>query len=286
MGREGDRISIAQESAATPATAATPLAIDFTRLVAERPAVIHDGSCDEPGAQVATLTPVSRSEGEAVGQGQAIEAERSYSIVPFPIDALINGRNSVSVSLSSDEPDLTIACGEIGGVPSDGGSIVVKLSQRNGSGFDGIAFLAPGDAGTSGVSVFLAGEQTVSETRELVAAATPAALDVELEAAPSPTPTAEPIQVVDIALLEWVIDLPREIRAGQANIVVTNEGAEPHSLVIEGPGGVFELPRAIEPGQATVLHATLPAGDYVLYCPLEDGEHRENGMEATLVVAP
>ena len=71
MGREGDRISIAQESAATPATAATPLAIDFTRLVAERAAVIHDGSCDEPGETVATLTPVSRSEGEAVGQGQA-----------------------------------------------------------------------------------------------------------------------------------------------------------------------------------------------------------------------
>jgi hypothetical protein len=279
--------SLAQEDAATPAAMATPLATDFTQFVAERPAVVHDGSCAEPGEAVAPLTPVSRSEGEAVGQGAAIEAERSYTIVPYAIDILIGGQNSVSVYLSNDQPEITIACGEIGGVPSEGGSIVVKLSQRNDSGFDGIAFLAPGDPGTSGVSVFLAGERTVAETRELVAAATPeleAGLDIELEAAPSPTPTAEPVQVVDIALLEWVIDLPEEVRAGQANIVVTNEGAEPHSLVIEGPGGVFELPRPIEPGQATVLHATLPAGEYVLYCPLGDGEHREKGMEAMLEV--
>jgi hypothetical protein len=281
--------SLAQENGATPAAVATPLAADFTQLVTERPAIIHDGSCAEPGEAVATLTPVSRAEGEAVGQGAAIEAERSYTIVPYAIDVLIGGQNSVSVYLSNDEPEITIACGEIGGVPSDGGSIVVKLSQRNDSGFDGIAFIAPGDPGTSGVSVFLAGERTVAETREFVAAATPE-LDAEpgiaLEAGPSPTATAEPVQVVDIALLEWVIDLPEEVRAGQANIVVTNEGAEPHSLVIEGPGGVFELPRPIEPGQATVLNATLPAGEYVLYCPLGDGEHREKGMEATLEVAP
>ena len=75
--------------------------------------------------------------------------------------------------LSDEASETVIACGEIGGVVSEGGSLVVKLSERNGSGFTGIAFLAPGDPGTTGASVFLAGKRTVAETRELVAAATP-----------------------------------------------------------------------------------------------------------------
>ena len=41
---------------------------------------------------------------------------------------------------------------------------------------------------------------------------------------------------MDLALLEWLIDMPAEIRAGPVNFVVTNEGSEAHSLVIEGNG--------------------------------------------------
>ena len=102
-----------------------------------------------------------------------------------------------------------------------------------------------------------------------------------------PTPTAEPVQVVDLALLEWLIDLPAEIRAGQINFVITNEGTEPHSLIIESGGVVVaELPRPVNPGEATILAATLAPGEYLVYCPLEDGAHREEGMEATLTVVP
>ena len=186
--------------------------------------------------------------------------------------------------LSDAELETTIACGEIGGVPSEGGSLVIKLAERNNSGFTGIAFLAPGDPGTTGASVFLAGERTVAETRELAAVATP---ESTLEPIPEPTPTAEPVQVVDLALLEWMIDMPSETRAGSVNFVITNEGSEAHSIVVESGGAVVaELPAPLDPGESTILSADLLPGEYVLYCPLEDGKHREEGMETTLVVVP
>ncbi len=281
-GNRGGR-SLAQEGAATPATPATPVAIDFGQLVASRPAEVLSGSCDEPGETIATLTPLETPEGEAEGQGAAIEAESSYTTIPIPLDSLLSGQTNITVLLSEEASETVVACGEIGGVLGEGGSLVVKLSERNGSGFSGIAFLAPGDPGTTGASVFLAGERTVAETRELVAVATP---EAALEPIPEPTPTAEPVQVVDLVLLEWLIDMPAEIRAGQVNFVVTNEGAEAHSVVIEGNGLVFELPAPLDSGESSVLSAELPPGEYVVYCPVGEGEHREEGMEATLVVVP
>jgi hypothetical protein len=274
--------SLAQEGEATPATPGTPVAIDFDQLVTERPGEVLSGSCDELGETIASLTPLDSPEGEAQGQGAAIEAESSYTTIPIPLESLLDGQSSIAILLSEEASETVIACGEIGGVVGEDGSLVVKLSERNDSGFTGVAFLAPGDPGTTGASVFLAGERTVAETRELVAAATPAAL----EAIPEPTPTAEPVQVVDLVLLEWLIDIPEEIRAGQVNFVVTNEGAEEHSLVVEGNGLVFELPAPLESGESSVLSAELPPGEYVVYCPVDEGEHREEGMEATLLVVP
>ncbi|HEX2281994.1 MAG TPA: hypothetical protein VHG52_09570 [Thermomicrobiales bacterium] len=277
--------SLAQEGEATPATPATPgtpVAIDFDQLVSERPGEVLSGSCDEPGETIASLTSLESPEGEAQGQGAAIEAESSYTSIPIPLESLLSGQSSIALLLSAEANETIIACGEIGGVVGEDGSLVVKLSERNGSGFTGIAFLAPGDPGTTGASVFLAGQRTVAETRELIAAATPAAL----EPIPEPTPTAEPVQVVDLVLLEWMIDVPEEIRAGQVNFVVTNEGSQKHSLVVEGNGLVFELPAPLESGESSILSAQLPPGEYVVYCPVDEGEHREEGMEATFEVVP
>jgi hypothetical protein len=274
------RQSLAQEGEATPAT---PVAIDFDQLVAERPAEIVSGSCESSGEAIAALTALTTTEGEAQGQGTAIEAERSYTSIPIAIEAIQSGQTSVRVLLAPEALETEVACGEVGGVPSEGGSLVVKLSPRNDSGFTGIAFLSPEDVGATGVSVFLAGTRTVAETREL-AAATP---DAALEPLVAPTPTAEPVQIVEVALLEWLIDMPAETRAGQINVVVTNEGAEAHGLVIESGGVVAaELPEPLEPGASSVLSAVLAPGEYVVYCPVGEGEHRAEGMETTLVVVP
>lgn len=276
------RHGAAQEG--TPGAASgTPVAIDFTQPVAERPVQIQAGDCGAPGEALAMLTPLEKPEGEAEGQPTAIEAERSYSSVPLSLESLLAGQTNITVPLNGAEDAVVIACGEIGGVLSEGGSLVVKLSEQNDSGFSGIAFLAPEDAGGTGASIFLAGELTVAETRALAAVATPAA---DLTPLPEPTPTAEPVQVVDIVLLEWMIDMPAEIRSGTARLVITNEGTNPHSLVVEGQGLVFELPSPLAPGDSTILSADLPPGDYLVYCPQDEGEHRTEGMEATLSVVP
>ena len=270
--------------AATPA--ASPVA-DFRQIVAERPAVILSGSCESPGEPVADLTALTVPEGEAQGQGTAVEAARSYTSVPVDIETLLSGETNVTAYLQPGS-DVAVACGDLGGVVSEGGSLVVKLAAANDSGFSGIAFLGTEDGGTTGVSVFLAPSLTVAETRELAAVsldATPDALP-ELEPTAIPTPTAEPIQVADVALLEWLIDMPTEVRAGKINFAVTNEGAEAHGLVIEGASGTYSLPNPLEPGTSAVLNATLEPGEYVVYCPEEDGEHRAEGMELTLSVVP
>lgn len=265
------------------ATPGTPVAIDFTRPVTERPVQIQAGECGATAEPLAILTPLEKPEGEAEGQPTAIEAERSYTSIPLSLEALLAGQTKVTVLLDGAPDAVVIACGEIGGVPSEGGSLVVKLSEQNGSGYSGIAFLSPEDTGSTGASIFLAGDLTVSETRALAAAATPAA---DLTPLPEPTPTAEPIQVADIVLLEWMIDMPSDIRAGAARLVITNEGSEPHSLVVEGQGLLFELPSPLAPGDSTILAADLPPGDYLVYCPQGEGEHRAEGMESTLSVVP
>ena len=280
LAQEGEATPATPGSQATPATPGTPVAIDFDQLVAQRPAEVLSGSCDEPGEAIASMTPLEAPEGEAQGQGAAIEAESSYTTIPIPLDSLLSGQASIAVLLSDEASETVIACGEIGGVLSEGGSLVIKLSERNGSGFTGIAFLAPGDPGTTGASVFLAGNAPLPRP----GSSSPPRPRAALEPIPEPTPTAEPVQVVDLALLEWLIDMPDEIRAGQVNFVVTNEGSEAHSLVVESNGLVFELPTPLDPGESSILSADLPPGEYVVYCPVGDGEHRDKGMEATLTV--
>lgn len=274
----------ATPGAATPA--ASPVA-DFLQIVAERPAAILAGSCSDPGEPVADLTTLTIPEGEAQGQGTAVEAARSYTSVPVDMDTLLASETNITAYLEPGS-DVAVACGDLGGVVSEGGSLVVKLAAQNDSEFGGIAFLGVEDGGTTGISVFLAPPLTVAETRELAAIAldaTPEGLP-ELEPTAVPTPTAEPVQVADVALLEWLIDMPDVIRAGEINFAVTNEGSEAHGFVIEGPEGTFSLPEPLAPGASAVLNATLSPGDYVVYCPQDDGEHREEGMELTFTVVP
>lgn len=271
-------------SAATPA--ASPIA-DFMGTFADRPVSLLSGSCAAPGDPVAEMTELSVPEGEAQGLGTAVEAARSYTSVPVDVESLLANETNVTAFLEPGS-EVAVACGDLGGVVSEGGSLVVELAPANDSGFSGIAFLGAEDGGTTGISVFLAPPLTVAETRELaeiVSDATPAGLP-ELEPTAIPTATAEPVQVADVALLEWIIDMPSEVRAGEINFAVTNEGAEAHGFVIEGPGGTFSLANPLAPGASAVLNATLAPGDYTVYCPQEDGVHRSEGMEHSLTVVP
>jgi manganese oxidase len=93
------------------------------------------------------------------------------------------------------------------------------------------------------------------------------------EAAPPTT------QTVTFRLNEFSIDGPLGIPAGPTVFEVTNDGAIPHNLVLEGGPGTPELAN----GQTHRLDVgNLASGTYTILCDIPG--HREAGMVATLVV--
>lgn len=69
-------------------------------------------------------------------------------------------------------------------------------------------------------------------------------------------------------------------RAGTVTIRFTNRSSVPHAVEIDG-NGIEKETETVTGGKAS-LTATLKAGEYEFYCPV-DG-HRDRGMEGTLTV--
>jgi hypothetical protein len=137
----------------------TPEAAD---LFAPRPAHVHTGTCNEVGEVVAPLTDLAGATGgDRVGQARrAIPAESSFTSVPLTLDAILGADHVVNVHLSAEEIDTYIACGEIGGMLTPEGAVIIGLREMNNSGFTGIAYLAPGaDGASTDVSAFVAQTQ-------------------------------------------------------------------------------------------------------------------------------
>jgi plastocyanin len=89
---------------------------------------------------------------------------------------------------------------------------------------------------------------------------------------------------VELVATEFAFD-PDSVEvdeAGETTFRLVNEGEFPHALEIEG-GDLEEETEEIGPGETTELTVDLEPGEYELYCPV--GDHREQGMEGTLVVA-
>ncbi len=70
-----------------------------------------------------------------------------------------------------------------------------------------------------------------------------------------------------------------EVDAGGATLVLANEGEFPHALAVEGEDAASDT---IDPGASTELTLDLEPGSYTVFCPV--GDHRDRGMEGTLVV--
>ena len=181
----------------TVAQDATPRAGRGAQAAVARPAHIHSGTCEEGelGEIVFPLTELTAPAGEAVGQRRrAVVAESSFTSVPAPLETILADPHAINVHLSAEEIGTYIACGEIGGaVDPATGAVAVGLRELNGSGFTGIAYLAPGaDGASTDVSVFVAETQRAVGGRR---AATPAAggagdADVTVDADADATPTS------------------------------------------------------------------------------------------------
>lgn len=122
-----------------------------------RPVTLHRGSCADLGETVQTLTDTTYPPGEPQGQASAVVSETSFSRVPIFLDDLLAEPYAVNVAESADAPNLSIVCGDIGGVLDELGAYVIALSERNESGYRGVSYIAVDqrDGGTS-ISVFLA----------------------------------------------------------------------------------------------------------------------------------
>ncbi|HEX2045694.1 MAG TPA: cupredoxin domain-containing protein [Gaiellaceae bacterium] len=89
---------------------------------------------------------------------------------------------------------------------------------------------------------------------------------------------------VEIVGTEFALDPARvEVDApGTYTFVFRNEGGTVHALEVDGHG-VEEETEEIGAGETAELTVELAeAGEYELYCPV--GNHRDQGMEGTLVV--
>ncbi len=70
-------------------------------------------------------------------------------------------------------------------------------------------------------------------------------------------------------------------KAGKVTIVLDNPSSLPHAVDIEG-NGIEESSDTIGEGETTEVTATVEAGEYEYYCPV-DG-HEAGGMTGTLTV--
>ena len=111
---------------------------------------------------------------------------------------------------------------------------------------------------------------------------------------PSPTtaagnPTSPPgavrISLVDYSITPSKISMP----AGTFTLYVTNDGKTPHNFFIRSPRGangasskILVHSKDLTPGQAGVLVATLPAGEYTFFCAFAG--HESLGMAGDLTV--
>ncbi|MCC6790641.1 MAG: hypothetical protein IT336_03095 [Thermomicrobiales bacterium] len=117
-----------------------------------RPAHIHPGSCGalKRGDSIA-LAPLFPGDGSAdatppatptTGEG-AVVAEMSVSVIDMPLDELLASPHAINVHTSSTEMRAYLVCGAIGGPLRADGSLAVGLREERGSGYAGIAYLAP-----------------------------------------------------------------------------------------------------------------------------------------------
>ena len=92
------------------------------------------------------------------------------------------------------------------------------------------------------------------------------------------------VNEVEVGMVEWAINMPSELPAGETTFVVTNNGNGEHNLAIENEEMGFE--RAFDedfgPGVTMTMTVDLEPGEYYVYCPI--GNHASRGMELTLTV--
>ena len=119
-------------------------------------AAIYAGDCDADltAEPVATLTNVRPPDGDTAGAEGGSAVETSSTTLDLPLDDVL-ADDHVLVVFDEDDDTVPIACGAIGGIVADDGSLAIGLPLVGESRYAGIAYLTP-DGDQTDVTVFLA----------------------------------------------------------------------------------------------------------------------------------
>ena len=126
------------------------------------PARLQQGTCDAIGPVAFELTGVGATEDaegneiaepEIMGAPSAVPVQASVTTVAATLDAIVDGGHTVVVSESDDAMDVTVACGDVGGIVVNG-DLIVGLKPQGEEGMTGIATFHP-DGEQTVVSLFL-----------------------------------------------------------------------------------------------------------------------------------
>lgn len=91
------------------------------------------------------------------------------------------------------------------------------------------------------------------------------------------------IAVVDVKLTEYAIEMPRTMPPSPVTFSVTNAGITEHNFEVEGEGIEKTFDTNLKPGETRNLPVDLPAGTYMISCPVDN--HQERSMQLEIRVA-
>ena len=92
---------------------------------------------------------------------------------------------------------------------------------------------------------------------------------------------AAPADTVELVATDFAFE-PSSLTldaAGEHTLTLRNDGEFPHALAFDG---LDDATGNVDPGASGEVTVDLEPGTYTLYCPV--GNHRDQGMEGTLVV--
>ena len=121
------------------------------------PAAIYAGDCDTAdftGDPVAVLSETTAPDGEQRGADGASAVETSITTLDLPLDDLL-ADDHVLVVFDEDDDTVPLACGAIGGIVTDDGTLAFGLPAVGDSRFSGVAYLTE-DGDQTDATIFLA----------------------------------------------------------------------------------------------------------------------------------
>ncbi len=146
----------------------TPVAGDTGSMA--HPAHIHEGNCEtlnptplfpladvemRSGMSMDMASPAASPMAMGTGSMEAMPAAVSVTTVAVSLETILSAEHAINVHESAENAGNYIACGAIGGTPDSDGNLFIGLSELNGSGYSGVAWLQ-GTGEETIVTVFLA----------------------------------------------------------------------------------------------------------------------------------